>query len=251
MTTSVNVDDELTGFFSADPDFISWPYPMYHGWQRGRGAVIWECGPALVVTRYADVKAVMNGGYPLGNDGHRFGRLAQGSLSRLPPELHDDFYEVLDFETMFMSRKDGAEHQRLRKIASRAFTARRIGMLRDSIEHHVDDLLVEMIDEGTSDMKTKLANLLPTRVIADLIGVPASDRDMIWEWSEAVAAFFSVDQVTVNRAKECVTRVPRVRRRDDHPRPPDRRRPGTGQVAPQRARRRGDDRPTSWSRCTC
>jgi cytochrome P450 len=225
MTTSVSVDDQLTGFFSADPDFISWPYPMYHGWQHGTGAVAWDSGPALVLTRYADVKSIMTGNYPLGNDGHRFGRLAEGSLSRLPPELHDDFYEVLDFETLFMSRKDGGEHQRLRKIASRAFTARRIGMLRESIERHVDDLISEMREHETTDVKTQLANLLPTRVIADLIGVPESDRDMIWEWSEAVAAFFSVDQVTVNRAKECVTAfreyvgemIVRVRKTGDGP----------------------------------
>ena len=66
-----------------------------------------------------------------------------------------------------------------------AFTARRIAQLRDSIQRHVDDLIAAMLDragpDGIVDIKTELANQLPVRVIVDLIGVPQSDRDAIWE----------------------------------------------------------------------
>jgi cytochrome P450 len=205
VTTSMTLDEELTRFFSARPESIAWPYPMYRRWQQGSGAVDWVSGPALVLTRYADVKLVMSGALPLGNNAYRYGRLAEGTLSRLPQELHSQFFEILDFESLFMSRKDGEEHARLRKIAARAFTARRVAMLRASIEHHVDELMSGIVAEGTSDWKTKLANLLPTRVITDLIGVPQSDREMIWQWSEAVAAFFSIDPVTLQQAQDAVS----------------------------------------------
>jgi cytochrome P450 len=204
VTRPLTVDEELTGFFRADPEFISWPYPMYRRWQQGSGAVEWASGPALVLTRYSDVKAVMSGALPLGNNAYRHGALAERTLSKLPETLHDQYFRILDFESLFMSRKNGAEHARLRKIAARAFTARRIEMLRASIERHVDDLLAVVIDEGVSDIKTRLANQLPVRVITDLIGVPQSDREMIWHWSEAVAAFFSIDPVTVGRAEDAV-----------------------------------------------
>ncbi len=96
----------------------------------------------------------------------------------------------MNFASLWMSRADGETHTRLRRISSRAFTARRIGQLRESIQRHVDDLVADMTASPVADVKTQLANKLPVRVIVDLIGVPQSDRDMIWEWSEAIAALY-------------------------------------------------------------
>ena len=179
--------DEISAFFSADPDAIVWPYPMYERWQQGTGVVRWDDGPALLVTKHRDVKAMMSGTYPNSHNGYRYGRLAEGVVSRLPQEQHEVFFKIMDFESLFMSRNDGEEHARLRRISVRAFTARRIAQLRDSIQRHVDDLIAAMLDragpDGIVDIKTELANQLPVRVIVDLIGVPQSDRDAIWEWA--------------------------------------------------------------------
>ena len=177
---------------------------MYRRWQEGTGAVRWESGPALVVTRYQDVKAVMAGEHPVGNNAYRFGRQAERTLQALPTNLHDDFFEVLDFESRFISRQDGDQHRRLRRIASRAFTARRIAALRSGVERHVDELLAEFGAAGRLDFKRQVADRLPVRVIADLMGVPASDRDMVWEWSQAIADFFSVDAHTLTRARDAL-----------------------------------------------
>ena len=141
--TSVR-DEEITAFFSADPATIAWPYPMYDRWRQGSGVVRWHGGPATLITRYADVKDVMAGKYPIQQNAYRFGELAEGTISRLPMEQHEVFFKVLDFESHFLSRKDGDEHQRLRRIAARAFSARRIELLRESVQRHVDDLVEEM-----------------------------------------------------------------------------------------------------------
>ena len=42
------------------------------------------------------------------------------------------------------------------------------------------------------------------RVIVDLIGIPQSDRDMIWEWSEAIGALFSLDETSLRKADEAI-----------------------------------------------
>jgi cytochrome P450 len=204
MTIDASVEEDLTAFFSADPGAISWPYPLYERIRQGAGAVRWAGGPALVLTRYHDVKTVMSGAVPLANNAYRYGALADATLARIPASLREPLLGLLDFEGLFMSRKDGAEHLRLRRIASKAFTARRIAQLTESISAHVNDLLTPIIEDGLGDIKTDLANLLPTRVITDLLGVPQSDRDMIWQWSEAVAAFFTVDPATVARAQDAV-----------------------------------------------
>ena len=54
------------------------------------------------------------------------------------------------------------------------------------------------------DVKRDLADKLPTRVIADLLGVPQSDRDMIWHWSEAIAGVFSVNMATLQAADDAI-----------------------------------------------
>lgn len=197
-------DEEITSFFSADPATIAWPYPMYERWRSGTGVVRWHGGPATLITRYADVKDVMSGRYPIRQNAYRFGEMAEGTISRLPVEQHEIFFKVLDFESLFLSRKDGDEHLRLRRIAARAFTARRIELLRASVQRHVDDLIEEMLAEPQPDVKKHLANKLPVRVIVDLIGVPQSDRDLIWEWSEAVGRLFSLDEKSLRVADEAI-----------------------------------------------
>jgi hypothetical protein len=218
-------DEEITAFFSADPATIAWPYPMYERWRAGAGVVRWQRGPATLITRHQDVKDVMGGKYPIRQNAYRFGELAEGTISRLPLEQHAVFFKVLDFESHFLSRKDGDEHQRLRRIAARAFTARRIELLRESVQRHVDDLLTEMRAQPQPDVKQHLANRLPVRVIVDLIGVPQSDRELIWEWSEAVGRLFSLDERSLREADEAIDAfrayvgetVDRVRRTGEGP----------------------------------
>src|SRR6185312_3673091 len=151
-----------------------------------------------------DVKDVMAGKYPIRQNAYRFGELAEGTIGRLPLEQHEVFFKVLDFESLFLSRKDGDEHQRLRRIAARAFTARRIELLRESVQAHVDDLIEEMRGQPQPDIKRDLANRLPVRVIVDLIGIPQSDRELIWEWSEAVGRLFSLDEKSLREADEAI-----------------------------------------------
>lgn len=218
-------DEEITAFFSAEPATIAWPYPMYERWRQGTGVVRWHAGPATLITRYQDVKDVMAGKYPIRQNAYRFGELAEGTISRLPTEQHEVFFKVLDFESHFLSRKDGDEHQRLRRIAARAFTARRIELLRKSVQRHVDDLIEEMRTQPQPDIKQHLANRLPVRVIVDLIGVPQQDRELIWEWSEAVGRLFSLDERSLREADEAIDAfrayvgetVDRVRRTGEGP----------------------------------
>lgn len=201
---SLTQDEEISSFFGADPDTIAWPYPMYQRWREGTGVVRWQGGPATLITRYQDVKDVMSGRYPIKQNAYRFGELAEATISRLPMPQHDVFFKVLDFESLFLSRNDGDEHLRLRRIAARAFSARRIEQLRESVQQHTDELIDEMLAKPDPDIKRDLANKLPVRVIVDLIGVPQEDRDLIWEWSEAVGRLFSLDEKSLREADEAI-----------------------------------------------
>ncbi|WP_223206279.1 cytochrome P450 family protein [Streptomyces xanthii] len=83
----------------------------------------------------------------------------------------------VDVVSMFTS--DGADHQRLKALVGRAFTARRIAAMRPAVERIVDDLLdgMEAAAPGSVvDLRARFAYPVPTRVICDLFGVPAEQR---------------------------------------------------------------------------
>src|SRR5581483_8258820 len=78
--------------------------------------------------------------------------------------------ESLDFVENHMLNKDGDDHRRLRRLVSKAFTPRMIGSLRPRVMELVDDF----------------AFPLPITVIAELLGIPAADRDRFREWSSSI-----------------------------------------------------------------
>ncbi|MCW2886240.1 MAG: hypothetical protein JWL58_3102 [Streptosporangiaceae bacterium] len=80
---------------------------------------------------------------------------------------------------------DPPDHTRLRRLVSKAFTARLIERLRPRIEQLVDDLLAGA--SGAVDLIATLAYPLPVILISELLGVPPEDRDRFKRWSDALA----------------------------------------------------------------
>jgi len=79
---------------------------------------------------------------------------------------------------------DGPDHTRLRKLVSKAFTPRRIEALRPRLQHCVDELLDDCAAQGEMELVRDLAHPLPVIAIAELLGVPTSDRDRFAGWSK-------------------------------------------------------------------
>ncbi|GAB2482526.1 cytochrome P450 family protein [Nocardiopsis aegyptia] len=81
-----------------------------------------------------------------------------------------------------MLTSDGAEHTRLRKLVSRAFTPRRLERLREAIAVLADGLLDDLEAEaaaaegGVVDFKATVAQRLPMTVISDLFGLDQEIR---------------------------------------------------------------------------
>ncbi|MFF8914851.1 cytochrome P450 [Streptomyces sp. NPDC015032] len=72
----------------------------------------------------------------------------------------------------------GADHRRLRKLVSPAFTQRRTNALRPRIEEITATLLDRMAasPDGRADLRTAFAHPLPMGVICELFGVPEDRR---------------------------------------------------------------------------
>ncbi|MFC7986290.1 cytochrome P450 [Streptomyces sp. NPDC057336] len=89
-------------------------------------------------------------------------------------------------------------HARLRRLVSRAFTARRVAALRPriaEITHHLIDDLVA--DGGPADLVSRLALPLPTAVICEMLGIPRTDQHIFRAFTEALmsASRFTEEQV--------------------------------------------------------
>ncbi len=85
------------------------------------------------------------------------------------------------------------EHTRLRSLANRAFTARRVENLRERITDLVDQHVDRMIDAGEVDVMSALAFSLPVTVIGELVGVPEADREWFRSLLDDVLAAGRVD----------------------------------------------------------
>jgi cytochrome P450 len=81
---------------------------------------------------------------------------------------------------------DPPVHSRYRKLVSTGFTARRVAALEERVRRIALELLDSIVAEDEIDLVETIAAPLPLLVIAELLGVPGSDRDQFRIWSDAV-----------------------------------------------------------------
>ena len=156
----------MNRFFT--PGFYANPYPTYEE-LRGK-PVRWEEElNGWLVTGYADVA----------------GALADPRVSRGGGPQEGDLLRRL--LTRMMLFTDPPDHTRLRALANRAFTPRRVEALRPRIAAIVDEQLAE-VDEGEWDLIEGLAYPLPVIVIAEILSLPPADRALFKRWSDDVIA---------------------------------------------------------------
>ncbi|MBY8857373.1 cytochrome P450 [Nocardia sp. CA2R105] len=82
-----------------------------------------------------------------------------------------------------MLNSDPPVHTRLRKLVTKAFTARRIARLRPRIEQIADDLLHALRGREQADLLAEFAVPLPITVICEMLGVAVTDRDSFRRWT--------------------------------------------------------------------
>ncbi|MEV7970216.1 cytochrome P450 [Sphaerisporangium sp. NPDC088356] len=86
----------------------------------------------------------------------------------------------------FITQIDPPEHGKLRKLVSSAFTRKVVADLEPRIAALTHELLDAARDRGRLELVTDLAYPLPVIVIAELLGVPSSDRALFKQWADAL-----------------------------------------------------------------
>ena len=172
----------MADFNPFDPRLQANPYEVYRE-LREEAPVFWS--PMLqvwILTRYDDVLAVLKDHVRYSSDRLRStnplvlqlesARLASGPLGTTPTMLGHD----------------PPEHTRLRGLVSKAFTPRQIVRIRPRMQDIAEELLDALPEPGMMDIVTDFAVPFPIIVIAEMLGVPATDRQLFKAWSTAVAA---------------------------------------------------------------
>ncbi|MFD0689598.1 cytochrome P450 family protein [Actinomadura fibrosa] len=145
--------------------------------------------PFWMVTRYDDAKTVLSDPRFVVNAANVPGmadtasRIEQFQLaSGIAPEH-------VEYSRASLSSLDGADHHRLRRLVSQAFTPRRVAGLRPRVEEITErllDRLPEVAEDGVVDLLMHFATPLPLTVICELVGVPEDERNRfraaVWDW---------------------------------------------------------------------
>ncbi|MFJ9952662.1 cytochrome P450 [Kitasatospora sp. NPDC091207] len=160
----------------ATPEARRDPYPLYARMRR-EDPVHRSAQGIWYLTRYTDVEAAL-GDLRLSNDRDRMTRAytALGGDLKALSRLTDRLGRV-------MTNTDPPDHARLRKLANKAFTARRVEALRDGVQRIVDQLIDEAVAAGpTADLIEAVASPLPMSVVCELFGIPDEDRPRVKSW---------------------------------------------------------------------
>jgi cytochrome P450 len=156
-----------------DASIIDDPYPTYRLLRDEEPVYHAAESDTWVLSRHDDVETAL-----LDHDSYS----SVGGVFPTPPG--SNFVQSM---LPMMILMDPPRHNQLRALVSRGFTPRRIAALNDSIEQLAQDLVGRLDGvAGSADFVVDFAGVLPTMVIADLLGVPREDRDQFRQWSKAL-----------------------------------------------------------------
>lgn len=166
-----------------DAAFIENPYPALAELRKAGKPVWHEPTGIYLAARYDDANAVLRN--------RSLGRIFK---PRLPEEdwntfnwLHSD--SLLDSEP--------PKHTRLRSLLTKAFNKNKIDSLRPDVlrltGQLLDEIQLKLETTGTFDVIADLAEPLPVKVIAALLGFPDEDEHLLRPWSQAIVKMYEIN----------------------------------------------------------
>ena len=86
---------------------------------------------------------------------------------------------------------DGEEHDRLRRLVSKAFTPRATARLTTTIVEVITDLVDRYTERGSCDVVSDIARQYPIPIICALLGAPSEDWELFSAWTDDIFKAFS------------------------------------------------------------
>ena len=98
------------------------------------------------------------------------------------PDLPAEFNEF--FSSMIAM--DDPRHARMRRIVSRGFTPKSLARLEADVQSRAEAIIDRVVDRGECDFVTDLAAPLPLGIICDMMGIPESQSQFVFEQTNVI-----------------------------------------------------------------
>jgi len=182
---------DRSGIDLLDPAFLADPYPVYARW-RSETPILYDSQTDLwYFTRYADISSLLRD--------RRLGRAFPGHAPRQSRIKDPTPFGWL--HNHMLMEMEPPDHTRLRSLVNKVFTPVRVEALRPRIQDIANELVEAVIDTGTMDLLRDFAEPLPVIVIAELLGVPESDRKYLRPWSHDIVAMYELSPTSEDARK--------------------------------------------------
>lgn len=156
-------------------------------WQEEHAVGEWPAGPGFwAVTRYDDVVHVLR-------SPNEYSSWVGAT------QIRDPDPEDLPFIRQMMLNMDPPAHRRLRQIVAGAFTPRRIERFAARAAARARALVDGVAERGECDLPVELTDDYPVQNLADLLGIPPEDRELIREWTDRGIGYQDPDHAEVVR----------------------------------------------------
>jgi cholest-4-en-3-one 26-monooxygenase len=179
MSLSPSFDRATIDCISA-PHYEKNGYPFAEwAWLRRNDPVAWieqpDYDPFWAITRHADIIELSKQPELFQNEP----RLAVFS-NHLPPPPEASIRHLLNM--------DPPDHGLYRNVTSKQFTPRVVSGMREKVERITREVLDEAAARGDGDFVRDISAPITIAVIAEMLGVPASDRGLLFRWTNEVIA---------------------------------------------------------------
>ena len=132
----------------------------------------WPGEPYWAITRHEDIVAISRQPEIFQNGPRLIMSVDQGFDEELPVRM--------------LLNMDPPEHQEFRGLLSKRFTPRALERIRQQVDGIATDILDGVMSEGQTtevDFVEAVSALLPIWVIAEMLGVPREDWELLFQWT--------------------------------------------------------------------
>ncbi len=158
--------------FHDEPDYVD----------PATGEQVLPPGPGFwALTRFDDVLRVSR-------DAETFHSAPTSQIGDMPAELAEWLGSIINL--------DAPKHTRLRSIVNRGFTPRRVRDLHDTIRAVAVEVIEQAAPLGECDFVSEIAAKLPLTIICDMLGIPRSDHQRLYELTNKVLGVGDPELVT-------------------------------------------------------
>jgi cytochrome P450 len=178
-----------TAFDPWSPAFVAHPYDAYAELRAQGPVTYYEPSNQWLVPRWADVNTALRDSRRLGRTYlHRY---THEEFGRTPPPAEHEPFHVLNGNGLL--DLESPDHSRIRRLVSKAFTPRMVESLRPVVRRLAAELVGTLVADGGGDLIAAVAEPLPVAVIAEMLGVPESDRRLLRPWSADITGMYELN----------------------------------------------------------